>query len=139
MKKAITIICLMLVTVGILSGCIQNESDIEGVISKDYIVSDTYTSRGINRIIEYVYVEIQNFGDKDETFTVNFRFALLDLDKLGAGPYGGGSSGESSIWDDSYHIQKSELVRAHDIKKIYCAPRTQNDNKIPIKWNYNVE
>ena len=137
---AILLIALMVISVGFLSGCTQTETDIEGATSKNYVVSDTYTFRGTERRIEQVYVEIQNFGDKDEIFTVDFEFALLDLDNLGQGTDGGGSTGGGgTIWDDTYHIQKSELVRGHDIKKIYCTPRTQYDNKIPIEWDYDVE
>jgi len=141
MKKIkILFIAVLVISVGLLSGCTENESDITEATTKDYIVSDTYASRGTDRIIEQVYVEIQNFGDNEEIFIVYFEFALLDLNQLGPGDYGGGrTNGGGSIWDDSYYIQKTEIVRAHDIKKICCTPRTQYDNKIPIEWDYHVE
>ena len=140
MKKKIVFlivgILLLLLTI-VLSGCTEQESQ-SAIDTPDYVVSDTYASRGVERKIEYVYVEIQNFDDRDILVTVDFDFALLDLDELGQGSGGGGTSGESSIWDDSYHIQRTVMIQAHDIEKIYYTPGSRHDNKIEIEWDYDI-
>ena len=139
MKKVLLLgICILLTIV--FSGCIGQEKQATTSDPLNYIVNDIYESRGLERKIEYVYVEIQNFDDKDILVTVDFEFALLDLDQLGQGPYGGGrtADGSESIWDDSYHIQRTTLIRAHDIEKIYYTPESRYDNKIEIEWDYEL-
>jgi hypothetical protein len=129
---------IILLLVIFFSGCTE-QVDQQSVVTPEYIVSDVYTSRGVERKIEYVYVEIQNFDDKDIIITVDFEFALLDLDQLGGGTYGGGSTGGGSdIWDDSYFMQKTVLIRAHDIEKIYFTPQSRYDNKIECEWDYTI-
>jgi len=136
--RVILVVGIIISLIALFSGCTEQDQSVITSDSPDYVVSDTYISRGAERKIEYVYVEIQNFDDKDILVAVDFDFALLDLNQLGSGDYGGGSSGESSIWDDSYHIQKTVMVQAHDIEKIYYTPKSRYDNKIEIEWDYDI-
>ena len=138
MKKIIILGFILILTL-LFSGCTEQNQQAITTPEPNYVVSDTYTSRGAERKIEYVYIEIQNFDDEDVLVTVDFEFALLDLDQLGQGPYGGGrTNGGGSIWDDSYHIQITVMVQAHDIEKIYYTPESRYDNKIEIEWDYGI-
>lgn len=136
MKKQIIIITFIFAIL-LNSGCVEQTNEKE-IATINYVVSDVFTSRGVERKIEYVYVEVQNFEDEDIMITIDFNFALLDLDELGQGPYSGGTSGETSIWDDTYNIQRNVIVPSHDMERISYSPRSRSDNKIEYEWDYEI-
>lgn len=137
MKKIL--IVMLTLTMILLSGCTTQNTSVD-TNNPEYVVSDTYAARGSDGEITYVYVEIQNFDDNAISVTVDFRFALLNLDSLGDGYYGGGrtSGGQESIWDDSYNVEQTVVVHGHDIEKVYYEPRPRSDNKIEIQWDYDI-
>lgn len=137
MNKKVLILGIIVLLIILFSGCTEQID--EEIVTINYVVSDVYTSRGAERKIEYVYVEVQNFEDEDIMITIDFNFALLDLDELGQGrPYGGGTSGETSIWDDIYNIQRNVVVPSHDMERISYSPRSRSDNKIEYEWDYEI-
>ncbi len=136
-KKIILFLGTIILSFALFSGCNQ-----QATITSDepnYVVSNTSESIDNERKIEHVCVEIQNFDNKDMLLTIDFQFTLLDLDELGQNPYGGGrNNGGGTAWDDFYTIQKTVIIQAHDIEKIYCTPQSQYDNKIEVEWDYEI-
>src|SRR4030042_6344883 len=140
MQIQTTIVSISIISIIMLTGCIGQEEQATIISPPNYIVNDIYESRDDNDQIKYVYVEIQNSDTRDLLITVDFVFALLDLDMLGSGYGWGGrtSDGTETIWDDSYHAQQNVLIKAHDIEKIYYTPKSRSDNKIELEWNYTI-
>jgi len=125
MRKLIEIfiVFLVLIGTGFLSGCIGDTSTTnqESPASTTYSSSLVYINRNDQGQVIEACVEVQNTGEYDAWFTVDFSFFSFDPNTFGEHPYGGGNTNTNDS-PQLFHIEKQVYVGAHKSSSVICQP-----------------
>ena len=139
MKKGIILlVVLMLISIGFLSGCTNQQS---ATIQKEKI---PYVILGSGyEGSQYVYVDVQNIGNTSGEFVTDFSFTYVDNEAVGSGTDRGGRTNDwypgmplEGTMQDSRLI--TSMIVPHETKRVEC-PIDIPTGYFLGYWNYEIK